>query len=154
MANEIQSKYSAPAALTISVASLADSSEGVGRQCTLVTDSGAGYARIHLNIKLKLGTSPTGNRYIYVYAIRGDGTRRTDGAGASDAALTVLSAECLGAMPNKASPATGDVLQKDFILENPGLEWGIVIVNNTGVPLDSTAGNHECYWYGVLPEVQ
>ncbi len=154
MANEIQQKYSSVSNFTITLASLADSSGGVGRQSTLINNATSKYERIYINLKVKQGTSPTGNRYVYVYAIRGDGTLRTDSAGASDAGITVYSAECLGAMPNKASPATGDLLQKDFVLENPGREWGIAVVNNTGVNLDSTEGNHSYTWYGVLPEVQ
>jgi hypothetical protein len=153
MANEIPQKYSAVNNFTITLASLADSSSGVGRQSTMVTTA-TDYECIHVDLKVKQGTSPTGNRYVYVYVIRGNGTGRDDGAGASDAALTVYSAECLGAMPNKASPATGDLLQKHFTIERPGLEFGIVVVNNTGVNLDSTEGNHSYTWYGVLPEVQ
>lgn len=154
MANAIKEKYSSSAGFTISLAGLASSTAGVGRQSTLIDNSTTGYKRILIYLKLKLGTSPTGNRSAFVYAIRGDGTLRSDGAGASDAALTVLNAQPLGIMANKASPSTGDLLYGEFVLEDPGPEWGIAIVHNTGVNLDADEGDHDYNWVGVLPEVQ
>lgn len=154
MANEIKEKYSASAGFTITLASLASSTSGVGRQSTLIDNSATKYKRIIVYIKVKQGTSPTGNRFVYVYGIRGDGTIRDDAAGASDAAFTRLNAMELGVLANKASPATGDLLTGSFVFENPGPEWGIAIVHDTGVNLDSTEGNHDYNWVGVLPEVQ
>jgi hypothetical protein len=156
MANEIKDKYSAAAALTITLASLASSTAGVGRQSTIVDNSTNRYQKIKLYCQIKLGTSPSGSSGVYVFSIRGDQHAtpyRTDGAGASDAALTVLNAPLLGVMRDLASPATGDVLYGEFELLTPGPEWGICIVHDTAVALNSTGGNHFCHWIGVDPEV-
>lgn len=154
MANEIKAKYTSPASFTITLASLASSTSGVGRQSTLIDNSTNRYQSIIVYLKVKQGTSPTGNRAVYVYGIRGDATQRSDGAGASDAGLTVLNAQTIGAMRNKSSPATGDLLYGEFVFDNPGPEWGIAIVHDTGVNLDSTEGNHYYKWIGVDPEIQ
>ena len=154
MANEIQEKFSASAAITISLASLASSTTGVGRQSTIISNATTKYSKVIVYLKVKQGTSPTGNRGVYVYGIRSDGTIRTDGAGASDAGLTVLNAPLLGTMVNKSSPSTGDLLYGEFVFYDPGPEWGIAIVHDTAVNLDSTEGNHDYNWVGVLPEVQ
>lgn len=154
MANEIKEKFSTPAGFTITLASLASSTAGVGRQSTLIDNSTTRYRKVIVYLKVKQGTSPTGSRFVYVYGIRGDGTIRSDGAGASDAAFTRLNAVELGVLINKSSPATGDVLTGEFVFENPGPEWGIAIVHDTNVNLDSTEGNHDYNWVGVNPEVQ
>ena len=48
----------------------------------------------------------------------------------------------------------GDLIDGVAVIENPGPRWGIGIVHDTGVNLDSTGGNHYLYWVGVYPEVQ
>lgn len=154
MANEIKEKYSDSAAFTLTLASLASSTVGVGRQSTLISNTTTRYKRIIVYLKIKQGTSPTGSRFVYVYGIRGDGTIRDDAAGASDAGFTRLNAVELGVLGNKSSPSTGDLLTGSFVFENPGPEWGIAVVHDTGVGLDSTEGNHAYSWVGVLPEVQ
>lgn len=158
MANEIKAKFSgtppASTAMTISLGSLASSTAGVGRQTTIVDNTTARYQAVEVFVKITQGTSPTGNKFVYVYGIRSDGTLRSDGAGASDAGLTVLSAELIGVMPNKSSPSTGDVLIGSFIFENPGPEWGIAIVHDTVAALNSTGGNHSVSYIGINPEVQ
>ena len=136
----------AKVALTITLASLAASTAGVGRQSTLVNNSSK-YPAALVAIKTKLGTSPTAGT-VQVYLIRTDDSTPTiadDGAGLSDAALTVVGAQFLGTLPTKASPSTGDVLQAVFDTAPCGPlcgYWGIAIVNSTGVALDSTGGNH------------
>jgi len=158
MANEIKDKYSVSAALVVTLASLASSSSGVGRQSTLIDNSTARYQALLILVKLTQGTSPTGNKGAYVYLIRDDKDattpHRTDGAGASDAALTVQNAILIGVMQNKASPSTGDVLYGEFLVERPGPQWGIAIVHDTGVALNSTAANHWVRYIGLDPEVQ
>lgn len=154
MPTEIKPLFGSPTAFTITLASLASSTAGAGRQSTLVDNSTTRYGRLLVFVKLRQGTSPTGNRGAQVYLLRGDGTNRDDGAGASDAALTVLNSQLIGMLVNKSSPATGDVLQGWFIVEEPGKEFGIAIVHDTGVALDSTGGNHLAQYIGINPEVQ
>jgi len=146
----IKPKFGTPAALTITLASLASSTAGVGRQSTLVDNSTTRYDLIRLFLKITTGTSPTAGKTIYIYAIRGDGTRRDDGAGASDAALTRVAATLLGTI---AVDATSDKsYQKSLLLPYPGPEWGILVVHDTTVNLNATGGNHHIYWVGEYME--
>lgn len=156
MANKILPLYETFGTLTISLASLASSTTGVGRQSTIVDNSTARVKRVRIFGKVKLGASPAAGA-IFVYAIRGEKTGtafRTDAAVATDAGLTVLNAQIIGVFATKSSPATGDVITLDCMLEDPGPEWGICIVQNTTVALDSTAGNHVIEYRGEEPEVQ
>lgn len=154
MANEVKEKFGSRTALTITLASLATGS--AGRQSDFVDNSTARYGKLLLFLKIKQGTSPTSARGVYVYGLRYDGTgSRTDGAGASDAALTPVAAERIGYLPNKASgAATGDDIIGEIVWENPGPNWAIAITHDTGVALDSTGGNHYVAYVGVNPEVQ
>ena len=158
MANEIKDKFSSSTAMTITLAGLGSSASLVGRQSTLVDNTTARYGRLLVYYNIKLGTSPTGNKSIFFYLIRGDddATPHRDGsAGASDAAWTAQE----GMAPvwverDKASPSTGDVIKGSFIVDIPGPEWGIGVVHDTGVNLDSTGGNHWVRYVGLNPEVQ
>lgn len=160
----IKPLYSSVSAFTITVASLANSTAGVGRQSTLIDNSSNRYKDAIVTVSIKLGTSPTANTAVYVYAIGSDKNTtaiRDDGAGASDAAWTQKSAGFLlrpdgtpSILRAGAAPATGDVLKGAFLFQDLPPEWGIGVVNSTGVALDSTGGNHVLSWIGVLPEAQ
>lgn len=157
MANEIKDKFATSTALTITVAGLASSTTGVGRQSTIVDNTTNRYQDILLFVKIRQGTSPTGSRAVYIYLIRddNDGTAyRSDGAGASDAALTVQNAQLIGVLRNKAAPSTGDDLYGEFLIQRPGPKWGVAIVHDTGVNLDADAGDHFVRFIGLNPEVQ
>lgn len=155
MANEIKDKYGSSTAMTITLASLADAA---GRQSTIVDNTTNRYAEVLVFVKAKMGASaPNANSIVEVYLIRddNDGTNhRSDGAGASDAALTPLNAQLIGVMRNKASPAGGDVLYGEFLIRRPGPKWGIIAFNRTGQAFDSTGGNHWARYVGINPEVQ
>ena len=154
MPSEIKDKFAASTALTITVAGLGN---GSARQSTIVDNTTDRFSRVIVYAKIKQGTSPTGNRTVTAYLIRDDnnGTNhRTDGAGASDATITVLNAQLIGIMNNKASPATGDLVYGEFVIDNPGPKWGIAIQNDTGVALDATGSNHWVRFVGINPEVQ
>lgn len=153
MAINVQRVGSSYSALTISLNSLATSTAGVGRQSTMVDNSTLKYDGALLNVLIKLGTSPTANKSVYVYLLQSNGTNRTDGAGASDAALTVKNAALIGIMTTGSAPATGDNLRKTFELTGLGQEWGIAIVHDSAVNLDSTAGNHVITYAGYKWEV-
>jgi len=143
--------FGSSTALTITLASLANSTAGVGRQSTIVDNTTNAYTAVWVACNIKCGTSPTSNANVYIYLIRDDnnGTNiRSDGAGASDAALTVLNAQLIGTLKTGASAATGDVLKDIFYVPAPGPKWGIAIVNSTGVALDATGGNHVINYVG------
>lgn len=155
MANEIKDKLGTPTALTITLASLASSTANVGRQSTMVANASPGIRFVLLVMKIKLGTTPTGNRAVYVYLIRGDGTGvRDDSAGASDAAFTVLNCELIGEMRDLSSPSTGDVLTKSFLVRLACPEWGIAVTHDTAVALDATGGNFLAEYITVDEEIQ
>ena len=147
----ILSKFGTPAALTITLASLASSTTNVGRQSTLVSNATTRHSLIHLYVKLKTATTSFAAGFGYVWLIRGDGTLRTDNAGASDDAFTAVNAMLLGAL-SLATAAT--TYQKSFWIADPGPEWGIAISHNTVAVLDSTAGSHAINWVGDNPEAQ
>lgn len=154
MPSEIKDKFGSSTAFTITLASLAN---GSARQSTIVDNTTDRFSRVIVYTKIKQGTSPTGNKTVTAYLIRDDnnGTNhRTDAAGASDAAITILNAPLIGILNNKSSPSTGDVLYGEFIIDNPGPKWGIVIQNDTGVNLDSTGSNHWARFVGINPEAQ
>lgn len=143
--------FGASTALTITLGGLASSTAGVGRQSTIVDNTTNAYVAAWIACNIKCGTSPNSNALVYVYLIRDDnnGTNiRDDGAGASDAGLTVLNAQLIGTLTTKSSAATGDVLKGIFYVPNLGPKWGIAIVNSTGVALDATNGNHVINYVG------
>jgi hypothetical protein len=157
MANLIKDKWSSPVALTISLGSLASSTTGAGRQSTIVDNTSNQHESVLVAVSIKLGTSPVANTLVYAYLIRDDnaGTPiRSDGAGASDAAWTAKNAQVIGTLATGPSPATGDVLSEVFLVRRPGPKWGVGIVNSSGVPLNSTGGNHAVEYSGGNPEVQ
>jgi len=158
VASEIKDKLTTPAALTITLASLASSTTFVGRQSTLVDNTTNRYSLIHLFNKFTQGTTPTGNKGAYVFGIRGDKDattpHRSDNAGASDAAWTRNNAEFLNVGRNLASPATGDVIYIESFIVNPGPEWGIGVYHDTVAALNSTGTNHWARWVGNNPEAQ
>lgn len=140
---QVNDEFETSTAMTITLASLATSSTGLtGRQSTILQNTD-GYPWVRLWIKLTQGTGPTSARGAYIYLLTGDGTYRTDGAGASDAAITVLNAQLVATGRNKASgAANGDIIYKECAVRLMAPEWGIAIAHDTGVNLDSTAGNH------------
>jgi len=154
MPSAILSKYGTATAFTKTLASLANAT---GRQTTIVDNTTARFSRLIIHAKITLGTSPTANRGIYFYLIRDDGEAtplRSDGAGASDAALTPLNSQLLGALSTGTAPATGTVLTGDFIVDEPGKKFGAIIFNDSGVALNATEANHVVEYIGVNPENQ
>ncbi len=144
-------EWSAPAALAITKAALASSTAKVGRQSTLIDNSVDRFDLIHLQGRTTTGTSPTASKAIQVWLIKGDGTRRTDGAGASDAAFTAVTAELIQTI------GTDDTSDRsydwDAVIADPGTEWGIAITHDTGVNLKDNAGDQWVYWTGERTEV-
>ena len=137
-----QETFGSTTAFTITLASLATSSAGVGRQSTMITSNTARSALIACQIEV--GTTPTANTLIYVYLLRGDGTITDDGAGSSDAGITIINAPLLGTILCPA--ATSNTKYYGVFDTKPlgslGKSFGVAIVNSTGVALNSTGGNH------------
>ena len=154
----IKDSFAANSAMTITLASLANSTAGVGRQSTLVDNTSNLYSSAQIAIKVTVGTTPTANSLIYVYLIRSDNSGTPiadDGAGASDAGLTVINAPLLGTI--LCSAATSNAAYYGVFdtksLGSLGPKWGIALVNATGVALHVTAGNHVVEFNGITQTV-
>lgn len=153
---DLIAKYGASTAFTITLASLASSTSGVGRQTSMVDNSTTRFRAVRVYGKFTLGTTPTGNKGVYLYALFGDanGTpHRTDGAGASDAALTVLNAPLLKVGRDKASPSTGDIVYVEGIITDPGPEFGVCVVHDTAVNLSSNGAFSWLRYIGIYDAV-
>jgi hypothetical protein len=154
--SEIRVKPVAEAAFTVTLAALANSTAGVGRQSTLLTNSN-NYPAALVSVKLTshATSAPTAGALAYVYLLRDVGTIADDAAGASDAALTVENAPLLGtivftANANKAFYGIFDTGP----LGPLGPTWGIAIVNSSGQALHVTEGNHGAFYAYYVPEAQ
>ncbi len=157
MANEIKRKiFLASTAFTITIANLASSIVGVGVQSDIVDGTASRPDMLEIYTKIRLGTSPSaGEVSVYLIADDNNGTNhRSDGAGASDAGITILNASLIGVLTTLASPATGNDLYGEFKVPNPPPKFGIALVHNTGVNLDVTPSDHWARYVLRGPEIQ
>lgn len=155
----IKDSYAAASAITITLGSLANSTAGVGRQGTLVDNTTNLYIGAEISVNIKMGTSPTNNSLVYVYLVRSNNDSTAiidDGAGTTDAGLTVINAPLLGVLNTGGAAATGQNLKANFdtrFLGALGPKWTVAIVNSSGVALDSTNGNHVVSFVGITQTV-
>lgn len=153
MPNEIRTKLDAVANFTITLAALAS---GSARQSTIVANpNNRGAALIYLI--LQSGAAPTAGTVYEIYLLRADsaGTYRTDGAGAADAAITVVNAQILGTIVVTNSLNTNFYGDFDTAPLGPlGFNWGIAIKNSTDQPLNAVEANHVKEYATYLPEIQ
>lgn len=155
--NRILDKFGASTAFTITLAALATSTAGVGRQSTMVDNSGTKEQWARIFVKITQGTNPTSNKGAYVYLLLGDGhatPHRTDGAGADDAGITVLNASPIMTLRNDTSAATGEIMYGEALVRIAAPSFGIAIVHDTGVNLDSDAADHWARYILLGPDVQ
>lgn len=151
MANEIRTKTDARATMTITLGSLA---AGAARQSTMVANANDRPAAL-VFVKIRTGTAPTAGTVYRVYLLRGDGTSRTDGAGASDATFTPTNAPELGTIRVTASGSTDFYGEFDTApLGRLGDEWGVAIKNDTNQNADATDANHVVAYQTYCDEVQ
>jgi len=157
MANKVIDLFGTRTALTITLASLASSTVGVGRQSTLVDNTTTRHHAAVVYCKVTVGTTPTINRSIYVYLVRYDDSAIGDDAvGATDAAQTIVNAKLLGVIA--VNSASSD-LSYYGVFDTSGLgalgpKWGITIVHDTVAALNATGSNHVIAYIGYDPEVQ
>ncbi len=159
MASEIRKKFITPADFTISLASLASSVAGVGRQSDLISNSN-NYPAAMIYLEPMTGTAPTANTFYEVYLIRAEKFTSpdyvTDGGGVSDAAITIVNAQLIGAI--KVGNNANTVFRKEIDTKpfGPlGPAWGIAIVNaGTGQNMNSTEGNHSKKYAYYVDEAQ
>lgn len=147
--------YSGPTALTITLASLAtDANLLVGRESTAIDQKDTTDAiDVILGGKITTGTTPTASKQIEVWVYGSyDDTDFSASATGSDAALTTTAESKVLMKLGCIIPtnATSDTTYKFTIGSLARLfggvippQWGVFVVHNTGVNLNSTAGNHE-----------
>lgn len=146
----------AVANFTLTLASLANSTVGVGRQSTLIDNTTDLYLSALIALNIKVGTTPTAGGLIYVYLIRSNNDATPiadDNAGVSDAGITVVNATPLGVI-RVLDATTGANYREIFDtsqLGPLGAKWGIAIVNSSGVALNASEGVYS--WRGVQKTV-
>lgn len=154
--------YGTPTAMTITLASLAsDTSLVAGRESTALDQKDTLDAiDVLVGGKVTTGTSPTASRQIEVWAYGSyDDTEFSGSASGSDANLTVVAKTTMRLLVIIPTSSTSDVAYKwgpYSIAQAFGgvipVQFGIFIVHNTGVNLNSTSGNHEVYYTTVKYE--
>ena len=156
MSNNVLTVFDAAANFTISLASLA---ANAGRQSTLISNTGLKPAA-KISITIKTGAvAPTSGQAYDVFLLRANAdsspTYVTDGAGASDAALTRQNAQLLGSIVVTATSAALFYGDFDTTPLGPlGPKWGILIKNNTGQTADTTEGNFVKTYEYFYPQIQ
>lgn len=145
----IKPSYGGLTTITMTLASLAsDTNLVAGRESNTVDNSSDLADDSLVMVQVKLGTTPTANRVVEIWAIGQDGTDIAGGATGLDANLTPQSKGCfnmLGAIPTNST--TGQVyLAGPFSIAQAfggtmPKKWSLYIVQNTGAAFDATGGN-------------
>ena len=151
---EIREKASNASALSIDLHNLASSAARVGVQSAVVDNTTIKAHTIILHVKVRLGTSPTGNKAVYIYLFRSDGVIRDDVAAATKGALTQLNASQVMVLRTGESPSSNDFLQKTVRIPNIGGEWGVIMWHDTGVNTNTTAGDSVIEYQALVGEIQ
>jgi len=151
-------------AITITLASLASSTAWAGRASTAVNNTSNLDLDHLVSGKIKLGTSPTVSKTVQVFAyaaqsIASGTPTYPDSITGSDAAKTMTSANvaysCLRFLWAGTTDAT-----TGLVLEMPPTSiaqvfgsvppyWGVFVVQDSGVNLDSTGGNHSMQYQRI-----
>ena len=148
--------------MTMTLASLAsDTNLVAGRQSTVVDQKDTDDAiDCIIGGLVTTGTSPTNNRQIGIFLFGSyDDTNFSGAAGGTDANLTAVSTSLFKFLlwiptnntsnrahnwgPFSVAQAFGGIIPP---------QWGVWIVHNTGVALNSTSGNHELVYTTVKYE--
>ncbi len=151
-------------AITITLASLASSTAWAGRASTAINNTSNLDLDHLVSGKIKLGTSPTVSKTVQVYAyaaqsIASGTPTYPDGITGSDAAKTMTSANVAYACLRFLWAGTTDATT-GLVLEMPPTSiaqvfgsvppyWGLFVVHDSGVNLDSTGGNHSMQYQRV-----
>lgn len=151
-------------AITITLASLGSTTTWQGRASTAVNNTSNLDLDHLVSGKIKLGTSPTVSKTVQVYAyaaqsIASGTPTYPDSITGSDAAKTMTSANvayaCLRLLWAGVTDAT-----TGLVLEMPPTSlaqafgsvppyWGLFVVHDSGVALDSTGGNHSMQYQRI-----
>lgn len=151
-------------AITITLASLASSTAWAGRASTAINNTSNLDLDHLVSGKIKLGTSPTVSKTVQVYAyaaqsIASGTPTYSDGITGTDAAKTMTSANVAYACLRFLWAGTTDATT-GLVLEMPPTSiaqvfgsvppyWGLFVVHDSGVNLDSTGSNHAMQYQRV-----
>jgi hypothetical protein len=154
--------YGTPTAMTITLASLASDATLVAGRASTALDQKDSLDAIDVLVggKVTTGTSPTATRQIEIWAYASyDDTEFSGSATGSDANLTPDAKENLRPLHIIPTVATSDKTYKwgPFSIAQAfggtmPVQFGIYIVHNTGVNLNSTGSNHEVVYTAVKYE--
>lgn len=151
---DIKTKYSSAASVTVSIASLADHTE---RQSDVIDNSTNLYLDAHVQLKVKTGSSVSGDKAVYVYAYGttdSSGLGYSGGASGSDSTFsgTLENTRLIGVISTVSS---GTSYESDIMSVAAGFggtlpsKWGIIVENRSGSALDSTESNHVKKYVGI-----
>ena len=143
--------------VTITLTSLADSST-VGRQSTAIDNSSSRFLDVLITCKIALttGTASAPNAvFVYAYASVDGGSEYPDAVTGTDAGITInnpTQLKLLGAvyaptqsLGYKGGPWSFAALYGGRMPER----WGVVVINDSGIALTATAGDHVVEYQGV-----
>ena len=161
MASEIHAKLGAVATLTIRPDfDASDAANGLpdaeNRCSALVTGGTAPQVRVFY--KVTTANTPTTNTLIEFYLSVGS-TGATDlvTAGGTDVDGNIASFDKNQALFLHAQVTTGTSGASyigSFVFDNPGDDWRLIVVNETGAALSSTQADHDIQYRTITPEVQ
>jgi hypothetical protein len=152
MANEIQTKFDAYTAITISLTALA---AAAGRSSLLIGNANRRPAAM-INLCISPNTAPTAGTTYDLFLLRTNGTANqgTDLWGETDAAFTPVNAQLIGSLVNPGTTTDVEDIFDTAPLGPLGGDWGIAVRNSTNVSIDATEGNHIKQHAMYLPEIQ
>lgn len=158
-----------PTALTITLASLANSSTLIsGQSSAEVSNSSDKHVDVMIQGKITVGSSVTNNTQIQIYVYGSDAALSSknldviDGTNASDTFATVGVRDSvlkLGKVISVDSTATNRTYYvssfsvAELFGGNMPKHWGVWVTHNTGSALNSTAGNQELTFMGIKYEI-
>jgi hypothetical protein len=160
---DLKLKYASPAAITITLASLATSATKVaGRESTAIDNGTNLYVDALVSGKITTGTSPTADKTIEIWAYAAHDETPTypdvfDGTDSDETVTsTYVKAGALRLLATLVVANTSDVtywLAPTSVAQAFGgilpRRWGLFVTHDTGVNLNATGSNHELKYTGV-----
>lgn len=143
--SQVLLSYDAAAtAFAITLDSLASASS---RQSTRVTQSSPGATFIEISGRFRTGTTPGSGKFVSLYLIKQDiNGLADDGAGNTDAAITILNAPLLAAI----AVSSGSNTETQFgpiVVPNPGLAFILAVNNGCTAALSATGTTSNLVYY-------
>lgn len=148
---DILDMFGSSTAFTITLASLANAA---ARQSNMVDNSASNYPSAIIYVRIKSGNVPPTNGSLYtIHLIRRDSHSSPnvsdDGAGGSDAAITIENAPAIGAIIATSTANKNFYAVLDTNVLGPlGPSWGIAIRNSSGQAISATEADHSVRYVG------